>query len=136
MIKDLEAGIKKIPPGALAYLKYRKLGIFQARGGNPELGMDKINDRIASFKTFPAPTKFQTIPLWQVVTDPTKQNWLKQAILQYEQENMPNVKAILAQVEAEKAKRFKATQPIHYQNINVEQAGKAVVYWQGCPVVK
>jgi len=29
MIKDLEAAIKKIPPGALAYLKYRKLGIFQ-----------------------------------------------------------------------------------------------------------
>jgi hypothetical protein len=34
MLKDLEAAIKKGSPGQVGYLKYRRLGIFQARGGN------------------------------------------------------------------------------------------------------
>lgn len=136
MIKELEAGIKKIPPGELAYLKYRKLGIFQCRGGNPELGMDKIKERIESFKTFPAPIKFTTVPLFSVVRDQKKQNWLKQAITTYENENMINIKAILAQVEAEKSNRYKGVKTIHYQNFNVEQAGSLVYIWVGCPVVQ
>jgi hypothetical protein len=134
LIRDIDAAIKKFPPGDLAYLKYRKLGIFNARGGNPELGMDRINERIASFIHAPAPLGFKAIPLWQVVQDANKREWLRLAIQDYINANIPNLEALNQQIENAKIVNYKAHQTVHSFSYNVEQGYNLVVYWNGCPI--
>jgi hypothetical protein len=136
LIKDIDAAIKKVPPGDLAYLKYRKIGIFNSRGGNPEYGMDRINERIASFIHAPAPLGFRAVPLWQVVQDGQKREWLRQAIQDYINANIPNLENLNQQIENAKIANYKAHQTVYSFSFNVEQGYNLVVYWNGCPIMR
>lgn len=137
LLRDIDAAIKKIPPGELAYLRYRQLGIFNARGGNPEYGMDRINERIASFAQAPAPIRFNAVPLWHHLGyDQTRQQWLRQAIQDYIQENTPNIDLIHHEVEQMKTQTYLAHQTVYSFSYNVEQTQPNIIAWKDCPVVR
>jgi len=137
LLRDIDAAIKKVPPGELAYLKYRQLGVFNARGGNPEYGMDRINERIASFAQAPAPLRFNAVPLWRHVGyDQTRMQWLRQAIEDYINENTPNIDQIFHEVEQSKAQTYLAHQTVYSFSINVEQTQPNILVWTGCPLIR
>jgi hypothetical protein len=136
LIRDINAAIKNVPPGELAYLRYRQLGVFNARGGNPEYGMDRIHERIASFAHAPAPLRFNAVPLWHHLGyDQTRQAWLRQAIQDYINEHAPNIEQINHEVEQNRAQSYLNHQTIYSFSSNIEQNNPYVV-WNGCPVVR
>jgi hypothetical protein len=136
LIRDIDAAIKNVPPGELAYLRYRQLGVFNARGGNPEYGMDRIHERIASFAHAPAPLRFNAVPLWHHLGyDQTRQAWLRQAIQDYINEHAPNIEQINHEVEQNRAQSYLNHQTIYSFSSNIEQNNPYVV-WNGCPVVR
>jgi hypothetical protein len=63
-IKELQSNIHKESPGSLAYLRFRRLGVQDIRGGNPELDMLA---RINTFKDAPAILNFKYTSIIQVV---------------------------------------------------------------------
>lgn len=133
MVKDIEAKIKNQPSPPTGYLRYRQLGIFEIKGGNPEFGSEKINERISSFSKAPAPLKFSTVPIYELVTDPTKKTWLKQAFNDYINENMLTVNQIYQEVEAKRTQTYKDTQEMMLYLGNVEQKAWLILFIKGCP---
>jgi hypothetical protein len=136
MLRDIDAFVRRVPPGPTAYAKHRQLGILNMLGGNPELGGDKINERIESFKVAPAPTKFGVQPIWEVVADPTRKQWIKQAIERYIETNSPSINQWIAEANHARDVQFKGPQPIHLMDYHVEQKSNWVVYWTGCPLIR
>jgi hypothetical protein len=70
LIRELEANITREPSGPLAYLRYRKLGLLQVTGGNPELDVPK---RTETFADAPAVLRLEYKNMVSLVPEPLKQ---------------------------------------------------------------
>lgn len=136
MQNDLEHKIRNQNLPNSAYARYRKLGHFNVLGGNPELGSDKIAQRIASFDQAPAPVKFTTVPLYQLIHDATRKNWVKAAIDLYVAQNKPNVDTIMNQIRHAKFQSFRGPQRIILMDYQIEQHAIWVVHWKDCPLAR
>jgi len=134
MIHEIDSSIAKVPPGPLSYLRYRSLGIFDVKGGNPELPRSQYPQIIASFPQDPAVTGFNSVPLWQVA--PAKyQAALQAAIAQYTNANQASVTALIGQISAQNIQSYKNPQNIFVYATQTEQLGN-IIYWKNCPFVK
>jgi hypothetical protein len=133
---ELEHKIRNQPPPASGYARFRQLGFFNVLGGNPELGSDRINERIATFDVAPAPVKFNTVPLWQIIADGTRQQWVKAAIDQYIAQNRPNVDTIMHQINHAKHESFRGNQRIVLMDYQIAQHAIWIVHWNDCPVAR
>lgn len=136
MLKDIDHFIRRIPPGPTAYAKFRRLGQTNILGGNPELGADKINERIASFGVAPAPIKFQTIPIYNVIPDANRKAWVKAAIDTYVAENQPNVNKIISDINVKRENAFRGPQKLYFMDYHIAQKTNWVVYWTGCALIR
>eukprot|EP01121_Diplochlamys_sp_Union-15-3_P013224 TRINITY_DN406_c0_g1_i1.p1 TRINITY_DN406_c0_g1~~TRINITY_DN406_c0_g1_i1.p1 ORF type:complete len:527 (+),score=94.33 TRINITY_DN406_c0_g1_i1:54-1583(+) len=135
MIKEIDATIAKVSPGALAYIDYRKLGVFDVKGGNPEIAPTQYAEIIASFPQYPAITGFDSVPLWQVVPA-AYQAAVKAAIEQYTGENQLSVNSLIDQIEAARAQSYKNPQDVYVYARQTEQAGDSILFWNNCPYRK
>jgi hypothetical protein len=134
-IADIDATINNANPGPLAYLHYRQLGLFDVKGGNPEL---PINDRaqiISTFPLYPAITGFNSVPLWQVV--PARyQAPVKAAIEHYTNDKQVSINSIINSIEAQKVQSYKNPQDVYVYARQTQQGGDAIIHWTACPYVK
>jgi hypothetical protein len=135
MKTDLENSINKQNPTS-EFARFRQLGQLNILGGNPELGSDRINERINSFEVAPAPVKFSTIPIWELIGDAQRKNWVKSAIERYIQKNQPNVASLLNQINASRLNKFKGTQNVLTMDVQREQQGVIIAHWSRCPVAR
>jgi len=134
MEKEMTSTIAKVPPGQLAYIRYRSLGVFDVKGGNPELPRSQYAQIIASFPQDPAITGFTSVPLWQVV--PVKfQAAVKAAIDQYTTSHQVAIGALISQIEAKKLQSYKSPQNVYVYGQQTEQLG-SIIHWNNCPYVK
>jgi hypothetical protein len=134
--KEIDNLINKEPTGPYAYLKYRKLGIYDVKGGNPELSLQtQAPQRIASMAQNPVMTRFTSVPLWQVVP----QQWqepLKAAIADYLTKFQPTIEQWIAAAEAQKITSYKAGQSMTIFHRNTEQCCDAVIRDVASPLVQ
>jgi len=136
MIQDIDAFIRRVPPGPTAYAKFRNLGQVNIVGGNPELSLDRMNERVESFKGAPGVVKFSSTPIWNVVQDATRKGWLKAAIDLYVAQNQPNVHQIIHNVNVRRDQLFKGPQTLFLMDYHVEQKSNWVVHWTGCALIR
>lgn len=136
MLQDIDAFIRKLPPGNSAYARYRSLSHLNVLGGNPEFGSDRINERVNTFGQAPAVIKFHSRPLSDFVSDPTRRSWVQQAVQQYINENLPNIDRIVQDIQNRKQQQFKGVQPIGLIDYGVEQGGNFICYWIGCAIIR
>jgi len=135
MISEIDTTINKQPPGSLAYLDYRKLGVFDVKGGNPEIPVGDWAQIIASFPADPAITGFTSIPLWQLA--PAKyQAPLKAAIAAYTSGIQVSVNTMINSVEAARTLSYKNPQTVYVYGEQTEQGGDTIIHWDNCPYVK
>jgi len=133
-VSEITTSISKLPPGPLAYLAYRSLGVFDVKGGNPEIARGQYAQIIASFPQDPAITSFTSVPLWTVV--PVKyQAAVKAAIAQYITANQVAANAKTALIEAQKLLSYKVPQTVYVYGQQTEQLG-SIIHWTTCPFVK
>jgi hypothetical protein len=135
MRSDLQRTIEKLPLLSNAYTRYRSLSHINILGGNPEFGSDKINERIASFDAAPAPVKFYTVPLWEVIKNVDRRNWVKSAVLDYIQSNQPRVDRVMNEINHAKLQNFKGPQNIYLMDYNIEQSGLIATWTMDCPYI-
>jgi len=135
MVQEITSTIAKLPPGPLAYLHYRSLGIFDVKGGNPEIPHGEYAQIIASFPQAPAITSFESVPLWQVVPA-NYQAAVKAAIDHYMQGHQVSLNTVINQIEAQKLASFKNPQSIYVYGQQTEQFAKEYIHWPNCPFVK
>jgi len=81
MVTEMENKINNITNGPIAYLNYRKLGLFDIKGGNPEV--NNIQQRISTFSQSPAILNFDSVPLWSLIKDAQYSAAVKGAIEHY-----------------------------------------------------
>jgi len=136
MLQDIDSFLRRVPPGPSAYARFRSLSQLNILGGNPEMGSDRIAERVNSFTQAPAVIKFTSRPLSSFVADPTRRVWVEAAIQQYITENMPNVDRIIADIQARKLATFKGVQPIGLIDYSVEQKSNFITYWTGCAIIR
>jgi hypothetical protein len=134
MISEIDSTINKQPPASLAYLDYRKLGVFDVKGGNPEIPAGDFPQIIASFPQDPAITGFSSIPLWEVAPAPY-QAPLKAAIAAYVAGLQASVNSMQAAVEAARVASYKAPQSVYVYGQQTEQFGDTILYWDNCPYI-
>jgi len=133
MLNDLDSAINRRAPGS-GYLQFRQLGIFEARGGNPEIGSDRMNERINTFAHAPAPIDWNTRPIWEAVADGTRRSWLHAAVVDYINENMPTIDSIKRDIAQAVENYYRSRRTLYHVDFNVEHAGGIVLRWTGCPV--
>jgi hypothetical protein len=134
MSHELDCTIAKVSPGALPYLRYRQLGVFDVKGGNPEIPKSQLAQIIASFPTDPAITGFTSVPLWQVV--PAKwQAAVKAAIDDYTNTKQASINGIVASLNAQRLQSYKNPQNVFVYYGQTEQLGN-ILYWKTCPFLK
>jgi len=134
--KEIENLIKKEPIGPYAYLKFRKLGIYNVKGGNPELSLqDQAAQRIASMQQNPVIVQFGSVPLWQIVPQPWQEP-LKAAIADYLSKFNPTVESWIAAAEAQKIASYKAGQSMTIFHRNTEQCCDIVIRDIASPLVR
>jgi len=134
MAHELDATIAKVSPGVLPYLRYRSLGVFDVKGGNPEIPKTQLAQIIASFPVDPAITGFTSVPLWQIV--PAKyQAAVKAAIDQYTNTKQASINAIINSINAQRVQSYKNPQNVFVYSGQTEQLG-SILYWKTCPFVK
>jgi hypothetical protein len=136
MRSDLERTIQKLPLISNAYTRYRSLSQINILGGNPELGSDKMEERIASFDVAPAPVKFYTVPLWEVIKNVERRNWIKAAVTDYIQANQPTVNRVMNEINHAKLESFKRPQNVYILSYSVEQNGLVLTWGMDCPFVR
>lgn len=136
MIQDIDSFIRRVPPGPTAYARFRNLGQVNIIGGNPELLLDRMNERVESFKAAPGVIRFQSTPIWNIVQDPTRKQWLKNAMELYINANQPNVQQIIHNVNVRRDQLFKGAQNIFNMDYHVEQLTNWVVHWTGCALIR
>jgi hypothetical protein len=121
------------PAGPYAYLKYRKLGIYDVKGGNVEYSLQsQTAQRIASMEQNPVLISFDSIPLWQIVPAPYQEP-LKAAIAHYLSQFQPTIEQWVASAEAQKIATFKAGQSLTIYHGNTEQCCYEAIYDVACP---
>lgn len=135
MESEIATTINKQPPGSLAYLDYRKLGVFDVKGGNPEIPAGEYDQIIATFPDYPAITGFSTIPLWQVAPA-NYQAPLKAAIEQYTASQQVSVNNLLSSIQAQRLASYKNPQNVYVYGQQTEQSGNTIIHWNNCPWVK
>jgi len=135
MLNDIDSLIRRIPPNN-AYLRFRRIGVNNILGGNPELHFDKIKERIESFVRAPATVRFTTIPIWNAVSDPLKSSWVKEAVEDYINENYVSVTNMMKEVEDARHKNFLSKQNLFPIDTQIEQERDWIANWQGAPVIK
>jgi len=139
MVQEITSTIAKVPPGPLAYLHYRSLGIFDVKGGNPEIPRGEYPQIIASFPLDPAITSFNSVPLWQVVPA-NYQAAVKAAIEHYIQGQQVSLNTVINQIEAQKIVSYKKPQNVYIYGKETEQFGKDILppayRFPTCPFVK
>jgi len=135
MVQEITSTIAKVPPGPLAYLHYRSLGIFDVKGGNPEIPHGEYAQIIASFPQAPAITSFDSVPLWQVVPA-NYQAAVKAAIDHYMQGHQLSLNTVINQIEAQKIVSYKNPQNVYVYGQQSEQLGWEYWSWPKCPFVK
>jgi hypothetical protein len=134
MLHEMDTTIAKAPPGNLAYLHYRSLGVFDVKGGNPELPHTDYNQIIASFPLDPAITGFSSVPLWQVV--PAQyQAAVKAAIDHYTGASQVSINSLIASIQAQKVQSYRVPQNVFVYGQQTEQLG-SIIHWDRCPFVK
>jgi hypothetical protein len=136
MRADMQTTINKQPPNTSGYYRFRQLGVLNILGGNPELGIDKIQQRINSFDQAPAPVKFTTVPLWEVIQNGNQKNWVKAAIEDYIQKNQPNVQTMMNEIIAARDRNFKGPQRIFTMETQTQQDWVLVTHWKNCPIAR
>jgi len=138
MIKDINNLINKVPPPGNMYLRYRQIGISKIQGGNPELGFNKMQQRIESFSGAPAPIRFKTIPIWEAVPENMKQrrNWVNNALKDYIENKRFNVDKIMKEVQEARNKDFLGPIKVHLVDFQQGQKARMVTHWRGAPVVQ
>eukprot|EP01080_Neovahlkampfia_damariscottae_P006910 gene6910-11073_t len=134
---DIESKIKnKSPPNGSGYARYRKLGVFNVLGGNPELGANQMSKRIASFDKAPAAVKFTTVPIWSLISNAQRKNWVKAAIDSYIAKNQPSANKIINDITTAKRRQFLGPLKVYSMSFQKEQANKFVVRYNACPVAR
>jgi hypothetical protein len=134
MISEMDSTISKQPPGKLAYLDYRRLGVFDVKGGNPEIPAGDYAQIIASFPADPAITSFESVPLWKVAPA-NYQAALQAAINDYANQNQVSVNAMISSIEAQKVQSYKNPQSVYVYGRQTEQQG-SIIHWTNCPFVR
>jgi len=134
MVQEITSTIAKVPPGPLAYLNYRSLGVFDVKGGNPEIPKGQYPQIIASFPLDPAITSFTSVPLWQVVPA-TYQAAVKAAINHYILGYQVTLNSIIENVNAQKIVNYKKPQNVYVYGQQTEQLG-SIIHWTNCPFLK
>lgn len=135
MENEMDTTINHQPPGALAYLRYRSLGLFDVLGGNPELPHTNYGPIIASFAQNPAITAFNSLPLWQVVPANYRAA-LQAAINDYTNEKQVSLNALTAQIEGQKVQNYKNPQTVAVYGRQTEQHSDYILIWNVCPYIK
>jgi hypothetical protein len=103
-IKELEKYIHNESPGSLSYLRYRRLGVKDIRGGNPEIA--DLQARISTFSLVPAVISMSYKSLEQLVPQVLQQavqealKWYTNSISNWKQE-------LQARVEQERVRRYR-----------------------------
>ncbi|KAL0487716.1 Prf1 [Acrasis kona] len=134
--KEIDNLINKEPVGPYAYLKYRKLGIYDVKGGNPEITLQEQSaQRIASMQQNPVVVQFSSVPLWQVIPAPWQEP-VKAAIADYLNKFQPTVDSWVASAESLKVESYKAGQPITIFHRNTEQCCDYIIRDTACPLVQ
>eukprot|EP01080_Neovahlkampfia_damariscottae_P012288 gene12288-5871_t len=136
MISDIKKTIDNSPNSGSGYAKYRKLGTLNILGGNPELGLNKIKQRISTFDQAPAPVKFTTVPIWTIIQNSQKKNYVKAAVEAYIKKNMPNNSKVISDIKAAKDKSFKGPQRVYTMDYQIAQDWVFVTHWKNCPIAK
>jgi len=135
MTHELDSTIAKVSPGPLPYLRYRSLGVFDVKGGNPEIPKSQLAQIIASFPTDPAITGFTSVPLWQVV--PAKyQAAVKAAIDQYTNAKQGTINGLINSINAQRLQSYKNPQNVFIYYGQTEQKGGDILFWKTCPFLK
>jgi len=131
---EMATTIAKQPPGGLAYINYRKLGVFDVKGGNPELPAGDYAAMIASFPQDPAVTSFTSIPLWEIAPANYKAA-LQAAINQYCAQSQVSVNALINSVAAQRVQSYKNPQSVFIYGQQTAQYG-SIIHWDNCPFIK
>jgi len=134
MVQEITTTIAKLPPGPLAYLNYRSLGVFDVKGGNPEIPRGQYPQIIASFPLDPAITSFTSVPLWSIVPA-NYQAAVKAAIAHYIVDQQVALNSIIANIEAQKIASYKKAQSVYVYGQQTEQFG-SIIHWTNCPFLK
>jgi hypothetical protein len=135
MEHEIDTTINHQPPGPLAYLQYRSLGIFDVLGGNPELPHTNYGPIIASFAQNPAITSFNSVPLWQVVPANYRAA-LQAAINDYTNEKQVSINALTAQIEGQKVQSYKNPQTVAVYGRQTAQYSDYILVWNACPYIR
>jgi hypothetical protein len=135
MLHDIDALIRRVPPGNTAYLRYRQSGAINILGGNPELDFSRINERINSFSQAPAPVRFSAIPIWDAVADPTRKQWIHAAVQDHINTHFNSINGLMHQVEAARHQNYLSKQNIFHVDVQNEQHARMVAYFIGAPLI-
>eukprot|EP01120_Amphizonella_sp_Union-15-10_P011967 TRINITY_DN5227_c0_g2_i2.p1 TRINITY_DN5227_c0_g2~~TRINITY_DN5227_c0_g2_i2.p1 ORF type:complete len:287 (+),score=55.29 TRINITY_DN5227_c0_g2_i2:148-1008(+) len=135
MVQELQNTINNVPPGNLAYLQYRRLGLFDVKGGNPELPPTDHAQIVATFPLYPAITGFTSVPIWKIV--PAKyQAAVLAAVNHYTNNKQVSVNSIVAQVQAQRIQSYKNPQAVYVYARQTEQGYDYIIYWNQCPHIQ
>jgi len=131
---EITTTINNQASGNLAYLDYRRLGLFDVKGGNPEIPISNRAGIIASFPTYPAITSFTSIPLWKVA--PTAyQAPLQAAINAYTASSQATINSLTATIAAQRTQSYKNPQNVYVYGQQTEQYGDTIIHWTNCPYI-